>query len=61
MKSEEMMAQEQAAAIQMQQMQQLAGMVGAGADVAKKVSQASIAAQLAEQGPSPQAAGMMGG
>ncbi len=60
-KSDEMMAAEQAEATQMQQMQKLAGMIGTGAEVAKSVSQASIAAQMAEQGPSPQAAGVMGG
>jgi hypothetical protein len=60
-KAEEQMAAEQAQAMQMAQLQQMAGMVGAGADVAKKVSQASIAAQLAEQGPTQAAAGVMGG
>ena len=60
-KSDEAKAAEVAAANQMANMQKIAGMVGAGADVAKKVAQADIAAQMAEQGPSPAAAGVMGG
>lgn len=60
-KSEEAKQAEMAAAAQMANLQKMAGMVQTGADVAKSVSQASIAAQMAEQGPTPQAAGVMGG
>lgn len=60
-KSDEAKAAETAAASQMANMQKIAGMVGAGADVAKKVAQADMAAQMAEQGPSPATAGVMGG
>ena len=61
-KSQEAIAAEQAMAKQMQQLQQMAGMVGAGADVAHKVAKADIAAQMAEQGPAAgAAAGVMGG
>lgn len=61
-KPEEQMAAEQAAAQQMQQMQQMAGMLGTGAEVAKGVAQADLAAQMAQQGPPPNAAaGVMGG
>lgn len=60
-KSDEARAAEEQAAMQMANMQKMAGLVGTGAEVAKKVSQAQMAAQLAEQGPSPQTAGVMGG
>lgn len=61
-KTEEAMMEEQAQAMQMQKMQQMAGMIGAGAEVADKVAKADISAQMAEQGPPPNAAaGVMGG
>jgi hypothetical protein len=59
-KSDEAKAQEQAAAQQMQMMQKMAGMVGAGAEVVKGVAEADLAVQTAERGPA-QNAGVMGG
>lgn len=50
-KSEEQIAQEQAMQAQTQKLMQMGSMVGAGADIAKKVSEAELAAKTAEAGP----------
>ena len=59
-KSDEAKAAEVAAATQMANMQKMAGMLGTGADVAKKVADADLATQTAARGPAANA-GVMGG
>jgi hypothetical protein len=59
-KSDEAKAAEAQQMAQTQQLQQLAGMVNAGAEAAKGVAEADMAAQMAERGP-PANAGAMSG